>query len=76
MVHTPGPEKKLSMKSRLVIIALMFVIINLVFYFGFDSSEESEPLIEIDNEDLLNMEKNQDLEEEMTVYINPYSERC
>ena len=71
MVHKPGPERKLSMKSRLVIIAIMFVIINLVFYFGFDSSEESEPLIDLDNENLLNMEKNPDLEEEMTVAINP-----
>jgi len=50
MVHKPGPERKLSMKSRLIIIAIMFVIINLVFYFGIDSSEESESLIEIDNE--------------------------
>jgi len=71
MVHKPGPERKLSMKSRLVIIAIMFVIINLVFYFGFDSSEESEPLIDLDNEDLLNMEKNPDLEHEMTISINP-----
>ena len=71
MVHTPGPEKKLSMKSRLIIIAMMFVIINLVFYFGFDSSEESEPLIEIDNESQMNVEKNPDLEQEMTISINP-----
>jgi hypothetical protein len=49
----------------------MFVIINLVFYFGIDSSEESEPLIDLDNENLLNMEKNPDLEEEMTISINP-----
>ncbi len=71
MVHKPGPERKLSMKSRLIIIAIMFVVINLVFYFGFDSSEESEPLIDLDNEDLLNMEKNSDLEKEMTISINP-----
>jgi len=71
MVHKPGPERKLSMKSRLVIIAIMFVIINLVFYFGFDSSEESEPLIEIDNENQMNIEKNLDLEHEMTISINP-----
>jgi len=71
MAHKPGPERKLSMKSRLIIIAIMFVIINLVFYFGFDSSEESESLIDIDNEDLLNMEKNPDLEQEMTISINP-----
>jgi len=71
MVHKPGPERKLSMKSRLVIIAIMFVIINLVFYFGIDSSEESEPLIEIDNENQMNVEKNLDLEHEMTISVNP-----
>ncbi len=71
MAHKPGPERKLSMKTRLIFIAIMFVIINLVFYFGFDSSEESELLIDLDNEDLLNMEKNSDLEKEMTISINP-----
>ena len=71
MVHKPGPERKLSMKSRLIIIAIMFVIINLVFYFGIDSSEESEPLIEIDNENQMNVEKNLDFEHDMTISINP-----
>jgi len=71
MVHKPGPERKLSMKSRLVIIAIMFVIINLVFYFGVDSSEESESLIEIDNENQMSVEKNLDFEHEMTISINP-----
>ncbi len=71
MVHKPGPERKLSMKSRLIIIAIMFVIINLVFYFGIDSSEESEPLIEIDNENQMNVEKNLDFEHEMTISVNP-----
>jgi len=71
MAHRPDTNRKLSMKTRLIVIAIMFVIINLVFYFGFDSSEESEPLIDSDNEDLLNMEKSPDLEEEMTISINP-----
>ncbi len=71
MAHRPDTNRKLSMKTRLIVIAIMFVIINLVFYFGFDSSEESEPLIDLDNENLLNMEKNPDLEEEMTISINP-----
>ncbi len=71
MVHKPGPQRKLSMKSRLVIIAIMFVIINLVFYFGIDSSEESEPLIEIDNENQMNVEKNLYFEHEMTISVNP-----
>ncbi len=71
MAHKPGPERKLSMKTRLIIIAIMFVVITLVFEYGFDSSDESEPLIDLDNENLLNMEKNPDLEQEMTISINP-----
>ncbi len=71
MAHKPGPERKLSMKTRLIIIAIMFVVITLVFEYGFDSSEESEPLIDLDNENLLNMEKNPDSEQEMTISINP-----
>ncbi len=71
MAHKPGPERKLSMKTRLIFIAIMFVIINLVFYFGIDSSEESDPLIEIDNENQMNIEKNLDFEHEMTISVNP-----
>jgi len=71
MAHRPDTNRKMSMKTRLIIIAIMFVIINLVFYFGFDSSEESEPLIDLDHEDLLNMEKNSDLKQEITISINP-----
>jgi len=71
MAHRPDTNRKLSMKTRLIFIAIMFVIINLVFYFGFDSSEESESLLEIDNENLLNMEKSPDSEQEMTITINP-----
>ncbi len=71
MAHRPESNKKLSMKTRLIFIAIMFVIINLVFYFGFDSSEESEPLIDIDEKNLLNFEKNPDVEQEMTISINP-----
>jgi hypothetical protein len=71
MAHRPNSNKKLSMKTRLIFIAIMFVIINLVFYFGFDSSDESESSIEIDDKNLLNFEKNPDLEHEMTISINP-----
>ena len=59
------------MKTRLIFIAIMFVIINLVFYFGFDSSDKSESLIEIDDKNLLNFEKNPEMEKEMTISINP-----
>jgi len=49
----------------------LFVVINLIFYFGFDSSDESENLIEIDDENQLNFEKNTELEQEMRILINP-----
>ncbi|MCH7561692.1 MAG: hypothetical protein IIC67_10080 [Thaumarchaeota archaeon] len=71
MAHRPESNKKLSVKTRLIFIAIMFVIINLVFYFGFDSSEESESTVEIDDRNLLNFEKNPDVEQEMTISINP-----
>ncbi len=71
MAHRPDSNKKLSMKTRLIFIAIMFVIINLVFYFGFDSSDESESSIEIDVKNLLNFEKNSEMEKEMTISINP-----
>ncbi|MCH7966835.1 MAG: hypothetical protein QQN61_05105 [Nitrosopumilus sp.] len=71
MAHRPESNKKLSIKTRLIFIAIMFVIINLVFYFGFDSSEESESTVEIDDRNLLNFEKNPDVEQEMTISINP-----
>jgi len=71
MAHRPDSNRKLSMKTRLIFIAIMFVIINLVFYFGFDSSDESESLIEIDDRNLLNFEKNPEMEKEMTISINP-----
>ena len=71
MAHRPDSNRKLSMKTRLIFIAIMFVIINLVFYFGFDSSDKSESLIEIDDKNLLNFEKNSEMEKEMTISINP-----
>ena len=40
MANRENPKKSLSMKTRLILIAIMFVIINLIFYFGFDSSDE------------------------------------
>ncbi len=41
MAHRADSKKGISMKTRLILIAIMFVIINLIFYFGFDSSDES-----------------------------------
>ncbi len=70
MAHRPDTNRKLSMKTRLIIIAIMFVVITLAFEYGFDSSDESEPLIDFDHENLLNMEKNPDFEHGV-ISINP-----
>jgi cell division protein YceG involved in septum cleavage len=71
MVHKAGPERKLSMKSRLIIIAIMFVIINLIFYFGFDSSNESEKSVELDDTNQVNVETGMDSEAEMIISVSP-----
>ncbi len=49
----------------------MFVVINLIFYFGFGSSDESEDSIEFDDKNQLDIEKNAELEKEITNPINP-----
>jgi hypothetical protein len=59
------------MKSRLILIAIMFIVINLIFYFGFDSSDESEDSIEFDDKNQLDIEKNAELEQEITNPISP-----
>lgn len=69
--HKPDSRRILSVKTRLILIAILFVVINLIFYFGFDSSDESENSIEIDDENQLNFEKNSELEQEMRILINP-----
>lgn len=71
MSHKPDSRRRLSVKTRLILIAIMFVVINLIFYFGLDSSDESENSIDIDGENQLNIEKNAELEQEMTISINP-----
>ena len=74
MAHKPDSERSLSTKTKLVLIVIMFVVINLIFYFGFDSSDEaneSEKSIELDNTNQLTNEKNAELEEEFGIIINP-----
>ncbi len=71
MSHKPDSRRKLSVKTRLIFIAIMFVVINLIFYFGFDSSDESENSIEVDDKNSLNIEKNADLEQEMAILLTP-----
>ena len=56
MAKRENPKKSLSMKTRLILIAIMFVIINLIFYFGFDSSDESGENKELDIDIMFNDE--------------------
>jgi len=49
----------------------MFVVINLIFYVGFDSSNESEKSVEFDDKIEFNAEKIQGSEQEITSSITP-----
>lgn len=72
MAHKPDTKRNLSIKSKLVIIAAMFVVINLIFYLGFDSSDESEKsVIEFDDKIEFNVEEIPELEQERTSPITP-----
>ena len=71
MPHKPDPQRALSMKTKLFLIVIMFVVINLIFYVGFDSSDESEKSIELDDKNQLNVKKNTELKQEITSSITP-----
>ena len=49
----------------------MFVVINLVFYFGFDSSDESEKAAEFDDKIESNVEEIPESDLEITSPITP-----
>ena len=74
MAHRADSRRTLSIKTKLVLIAIMFVVINLIFYFGFDSSDEpieSENSIELDDTNQLSNEKSAELTEGIGISINP-----
>ena len=75
MPRKPRSKKTLSMKNRLSIIALMFVVINLIFYFMFGTSDESGESVEMDGDDegknQLNVENEANLKQEVTNPISP-----
>ena len=56
MAHRADSPKGISMKNKLIMVAVMFVLINLIFYFGFDSSDESGENKELDCGEKLNDE--------------------
>ncbi len=59
------------MKSRLILIAVMFIVINLIFYFGIDSSDESEKSVDFDDKNQITNEKDGEIEQEITNSLNP-----
>jgi len=65
MARRANSQTGISMKGKLIMIALMFVIINLVFYFGFDSSDESGQNEELDIDMKLNDEIQSDSQDDL-----------
>ncbi len=71
MAHRPDSRRGLPIKTKLLLIVIMFVVINLIFYFAFDSSDESENQIELDDQNPMKIEENAELEQEMKISITP-----
>jgi hypothetical protein len=70
MARRANSQKGISMKGKLIMIALMFVIINLIFYFGFDSSDESGQNEELDIGMKLNDEIQSDSQDDLLQKTN------
>jgi len=71
MAHRPDSKRGLPVKTKLILIAIMFVVITLVFEYGFDSSDESEKQVEFDEENQLKIEENADLRQEIKGLLTP-----
>jgi hypothetical protein len=71
MAHRPDTQRGLPVKTKLILIAIMFVVITLVFEYGFDSSDESEKQVEFDEQNQLKIDKNAEFEEEMNISLLP-----
>ncbi len=73
----PKPErKKLSMKTRIIIIGAMFALINLVFFVSSELSDESlsEELFSEETVEKVSEETSENTEEEKQFYkFNPPS---
>ena len=71
MAHRPDSKRGLPVKTKLILIAIMFVVITLVFEYGFDSSDESEKQVEFDEQNQLKIEENADLKQEIKGLLTP-----
>lgn len=69
MNKEPKPGKKLSMKTRLILILVIFVIVNLIFYLAFDGKDDSVEDKEIEQENQVTPEESN--EEELFYKFNP-----
>ena len=70
MAHRADSPKGISMKNKLIMVAIMFVLINLIFYFGFDSSDESGENKELDFGEKLNDEIQSDSQDDLLQRTN------
>jgi len=70
MAHRGDSPKGISMKNKLIMVAIMFVLINLIFYFGFDSSDESGENKELDFGEKLNDEIQSDSQDDLLQRTN------
>ena len=70
MAHRADSPKGISMKNKLIMVAVMFVLINLIFYFGFDSSDESGENKELDFGEKLNDEIQSDSQDDLLQRTN------
>jgi len=71
MAHRPDSQRGLPIKTKLLLIVIMFVVINLIFYFGIDSSDESETQVELDDQNQLMIGDNPKSEQEMKISLLP-----
>ena len=70
MAHRGDSPKGISMKNKLIMVAIMFVLINLIFYFGFDSSDESGENKELDFGEKINDEIQSDSQDDLLQRTN------
>ena len=70
MAHRGDSPKGISMKNKLIMVAIMFVLINLIFYFGFDSSDESGETKELNIDKMSNDEIQSDSQYDLLQITN------
>ncbi len=71
MGRDPKPErKKISMKTRLIIIVITFIAVNLIFYLVLDSPDDSTEEEKIEQENEVTLEESNE-EKEFSMFNPP-----